>query len=268
MKFYPSTLLAGILSLSASAHAAFISVDELPTAVSPTSCATCAVTTTSAVDLPYMSAFDMLRYDTASGAVNESWLLRYNLHADSKLTSVVDQSYLGGDGIDTTITPYSGYLWMEVPKTLDFSNPNQFSVYTDKITPDPDNSPDDTLSTWRFSMAAIDAVNGGAGYYNSGDDGSGSPVIERGNLSVLDGIFTCVECGIDVRLNLVGLDYSSGVAGFDFLDNRGLLLEYADFFDYFSDTRTFAVSAVPLPAAFWLFAAGLIGLFSLSRRRQ
>lgn len=267
MKIYQYASLAGLISLSANAQAISISTTELPTAISPANCPGCNVSTNSNIDLPTMSVFDMLTYDTSTGTARESWLLRYNLSSNSRLHSVEDQTYFGGDGITTTITPYTGYLWLEAPKVLDFNNPNQFNVYTDKIMPDPDNSITDALSTWSFSMSATDAIAGSANYYFSGFDGSGV-VVESGNLSILDGLFICVECGIDVTMNLVGLDYSSGTAGFNVLDNRGLVLEYRDFFDYFTDTRTFAVAAVPVPAAFWLFSSGLVGLLGLSRRRK
>lgn len=269
MKSIIQILFTGILLFVSMASSAItISIDELPTALSPINCSTCMVDTTSIIDFQNRSVFYYASYDSASGVTTSEFLIRYNLGSSSNITSVVDESYFGGgDGITTSVTPYSGYLWMTAPMGLDFTGTNQFNIYTDNISSNPDvNNPDDQLSTWSFGMSATDAMSGSASLYFSGNDGYDMPV-SNGDLSVLDGIFTCVECGIDVTLNLIGLDYSSGVANPFYVDERGDILQYSDFFDYFDDTRTFSVSAVPVPSAVWLFGSGLLGLIGLARKK-
>jgi hypothetical protein len=56
---------------------------------------------------------------------------------------------------------------------------------------------------------------------------------------------------------------------YDALFDSGLALEWGIFNEYGQDIlRLSVVSAVPLPAAIWLFMTGLAGLITVSRRRQ
>ncbi len=273
MKFYQSAVLTGLLSLLATTtHAIVIYPNDLPSAISSSNCPNCYVDTTSFIDLPYMSVFYMTSYKASSGTYEQSRLIRHKLQSNSKLTSIANRLDSNGNTITTTtITPYQGYLWMEAPVAiLNPNSPHQFNIYTDKITPDPDKSPinlyNDAPSTWSFTMPTRSVLAGGASHYDSGHDGIS--YYQTGNLSVLNGLFTCIECSINVKLNLIGLDYSSGIANFYGDDHRGLLLQYDDYFGSFGKTRNFSVSAVPLPAASWLFLSGLMGLLGLSRRRK
>ena len=87
-------------------------------------------------------------------------------------------------------------------------------------------------------MHAQAAISGSASYFHSGSDGY-DEAVAYGNLAVLDGMPICIECGIDVRLNLVGLAYAAtGVSTLNPHDGRGLLLEYREFYDYFSGPPT------------------------------
>ncbi|MEZ5542086.1 MAG: hypothetical protein R3F42_08585 [Pseudomonadota bacterium] len=85
-------------------------------------------------------------------------------------------------------------------------------------------------------------------------------------MAILGGVFTRIECGCNVRLNLAGLhdDAAAGFAAFDPAEFRGLLLSYADFFDDCSDDRRCYIQQVPLSATLWLFSAGVLGLVGLS----
>jgi len=260
-----SLVLTSSLLASFSAQAAVLNPADLPGAIQGCEAtANCSANTASHLDLPGMTAVEVSRYDAGTGTLTQSWLLRYDLFAPS--SNRYWDNY-DGTGGTTTVTPYTGNIWMEAPQLLDLSGANLFSVYTDQISPDPDSGNPVPDSTFVFSMAALDAMNGGASYYNSGNDGSGAPVIEQGNLGVVDGIFTCVECGIDVSLNLIGLDYSSGAASFT-ADGRAQLLQYSDFFDTFSSDRNFYVSPVPVPASVWLFVSGLLGLWKLAHKKR
>ncbi|NOZ38001.1 MAG: hypothetical protein GXP11_08045 [Gammaproteobacteria bacterium] len=258
-------VLSSSLLASISVQAAVLGSAGLPAAIQGCEASgNCIADIATHLDLPGMTAVELTRYDVGTGMLTQSWLLRYNLYAPS--ASTYWDNYSGVD--TTTVTPYTGNIWMEAPKLLDLGGPNLFNIYTDHINPDPDGANPTLDSTFVFSMSALDAMSGGASYYNSGDNGSGAAVITNGSLRIIDGIFTCVECGINVSLNLVGLDYSTGSANFNPADARVSLLQYSDFFDLFTNDRTFKVSPVPVPASIWLFASGLLGLFQLARKKR
>jgi len=261
----PVVLAAGVLAVvTGNTHALTLTQGDLPTALGGCASATCIAELTSTVDTGFMSAFMMARMRADNSGYDFKWLIRYGLTAPSARTYVVDPDY--GTG---STTPYSGYLWLEAPQTLDPGGQNLFRVYTDHVSPDPDAEyGGDGLSTWVFGMNAQAAIGGGAAYYNSGSDGSYDPV-EYGNLAMPDGPLVCIECGVDIRLNLVGLDYAAnGTSTFDPADDRGLVLRHREFYDYFTTTRAFHVQPVPLPAAAWLFGWGLAAVGLATKRRR
>lgn len=261
----PAMLAAAVsAAIATNTHAITLTQADLPTALTGCASATCIVDLNSTVDTSFMSAFLMAQMRPDGSGYDFSWLLRYALTSTSALTYIADPSY----GTSSTI-PYTGYLWLQAPRTLDLSGQNQFNIYTDQIQPDPDayNFEDD-LSTWVFGMNAQSAIAGSAAYYNSGANDYTDPV-EYGDLVMQDGPLICIECGIDVRLNLVGLDYAAnGTSTFDPSDSRGLLLSHRSFYESWSSTtHAFYVQAVPLPAAAWMFASGLIAVGALARKR-
>ena len=261
----PITLAAGTFAaIIGNAHALTLAQSDLPTALAGCASATCVVDLDSTTDTGFMSTFMLARMRPDNTGYDFRWLLRYQLTPPSALTAVADPDY-GTSGT----TPYTGQLWLETPQTLDLNGQNLFQVYTDHVTPDPDASYfADGLATWVFGMDTLAAIGGGGSYYYSGSDGYGD-LVEYGNLAVLGGLPICIECGIDVRLNLVGLDYAAnGTSAFDPTDGRSLLLQYQEFYDYFNDTHAFHVQAVPLPAAAWLFGWGLVSIGLTMRKMR
>lgn len=261
---HPATLAAAVFAaVTTNTHAITLTQADLPTALTGCASATCIVDLNSTVDTGFMSAFQMARMRSDGSGYDFSWLLRYTLTPASARSYVADPDY----GTSSTI-PYTGYLWLQAPRTLDLGGQNQFNVYTDRIQPDPDayNFEDD-LSTWVFGMNAQAAIAGGAAYYNSGVSDYSDPV-EYGDLVIPDGPLICIECGVDVRLNLVGLDYAAnGSSSFDPSDSRGLLLSHRSFYEtWTSTTHAFYVQAVPVPAAAWLFVSGLMAFGTLARK--
>ncbi|MCA1805969.1 MAG: VPLPA-CTERM sorting domain-containing protein [Xanthomonadaceae bacterium] len=263
---HPAMLAAGLFAVATTnAHATTLSQSDLPTALSSCASTTCTVTLDSSYDTDFMSVFMVARMRLDDSAHDINWLVRYTLTAPSARTYVADPDF----GTSST-TPYSGYLWLEASQTLDLSGQNLFTLYTDKVVPDPDvYDYGDDPSTWVFGMDSPAAIAGTAAYYHSGDDGYYDPV-EYGNLAVIDGPLICIECGLDVQLNLIGLDYAAtGTSTVNPADGRGLLLSHHSFYDSYSDTtQAFYVQAVPLPAAAWLFGWGLAAIGLVRKRGQ
>jgi hypothetical protein len=204
--------------------------------------------------------FSAVQINRSSG---NSWLLHYELNAPSAILSSFE--------FDGIIEDYTGNIWLEAPTTLLSTQDNIFTVYTDQITPDPDAVDNyGAPSTWVFGLTSADATNGSAFSYFSGDDGSGN-VITDGNLTTYDGLISCVECGVDISLNLIGVGYSRGQAFINPVDQRALLLSYNDFDSFYgtgSYERNFYIAPVPVPAALWLFASGLICLAGFSKDKK
>ncbi|MEQ1845651.1 MAG: VPLPA-CTERM sorting domain-containing protein, partial [Nitrospira sp.] len=67
---------------------------------------------------------------------------------------------------------------------------------------------------------------------------------------------------VDPRVSVIDVRYSSFGSGFGFPDQTDLGTDGAAFLG-----GNFQLTAVPLPAAAWLFGSGLIGLGSMARAR-
>lgn len=212
------------------------------------------------------SDLDAVQINRSNGS---SWLIRYNLYSPSARTNT---SY--GELISTT--PYSGHIWLEAPDLLTETGANNFSVFVDQVDQAVqieqwDNFGNSPLLTLDFGMSRSDVLNGSASYYNSGTGWGDDPVTTSGDLIFYNELFTCVECGYGLTLNLAGLDYSSGRLMFDpILNPNQMLFSEDEFFGqgYAHDDNQFYVSAVPVPAAFWMFGSGLLVLASFVGRRR
>ncbi len=68
---------------------------------------------------------------------------------------------------------------------------------------------------------------------------------------------------VDPRVSVIDVRYSSFGSGFGFPDQTDLGTDGAAFLG-----GNFQLTAVPLPAAAWLFGSGVIGLAGLARRRN
>ena len=172
-----------------------------------------------------------------------SWLIRYNLFGS-----------------------HSGNIWLEAPSML--STTNNFNIFADQV--------DRTIyHPFNFGMTDADVLNGSASYHISGEP----DYIESGNLIFSNSyMHICIECSADVTLNLNGLDYSTGTlfigsAFFAPRDNPLLTMNQYNPYggvDYTGSSFSveFNTSPVPIPAAFWLFSSGLLGLIHFSRTKR
>jgi hypothetical protein len=77
-----------------------------------------------------------------------------------------------------------------------------------------------------------------------------------------------VDFGLDGIINswtFLGVIDTAGFNSFEFREING---KGEQLLTIRADDVTLGVSAVPIPAAFWLFGSGLLGLVGISRRKK
>lgn len=119
-----------------------------------------------------------------------------------------------------------------------------------------------------FSMSD-EALTGAYGYsYSAGGFGEvpwDQVIVAYENMTPLN-LFTCVECGWDMELNLINMMYVDDGQGNLFFsvnasDTRQLIFSNETTY-YIFDEYTYTLANVPVPSAAWLFASGLLILGS------
>jgi len=267
MKITINTLALILLSLPAYTYAAPIdplSISEA-SGCNFNSTFNCTVNWETSFETPDLAAVQINR---SSGS---SWLIRYNLHSPSAFTNNYDYDYDYTGEYTTSVTPYTGNIWLEAPTYLSSSGTNTFNIYTDQVDQNPGSQGYELfIPNFSFGMSAADVLSGSASFSYSGSDGYYPPT-SRGSLIVnnFDDLVTCVECGFDVTLNLAGiLYYSNQLVVLPGLQANAQLLSYGDSYDYFYKDREFIVSAVPVPGAIWLFSSGLLAVIGLTRKNR
>lgn len=262
-------IIAALLATSIpAAQAVTISLNELPTEVQSCLPGTCFVDLESSVDFQGMSAHRYFNFNTTTSSLFDGWLIRYSLTAPSRNTSYYDPSWHGEPtGPVTTVTPYSGNVWLQASDSYDLVNSHhEFKIFTGTAMPTPSdpNHISGLTSTTALALTTADLQNGGGFVHVAGEFDN---YAVDGSLS--RSMFTCVECGWTTDFNLVFLDYSTGTLSFNLNDQRSLLFSQSDYWVNFSNQDLFHVQAVPLPAALPLLGMGL-ALFTASgfRRRK
>ena len=264
-------------AVSLGAQADVVTVGELPAPIQDCIAAgTCTAFLDTHIDTVFGTAINVTRpsSDPAAppGSLDVSWLLDYRLQVGSGVT---ETTITPEDETTTSFTPYQGSLWMEAPLLTNSSQSTLLDLYLDRMSPVPQTL--DGSSSLQFELFPGFAALGGADYTRTADlGGPSSPVTEGGGMALLNELLVCVECGVDVRLDLVGLRYvDTGNAGELFAevvpdDARAQVLAYDDDdpFTYSTRSRRWYVQPVPLPASAWLFGSGLLSLYASSRRRR
>lgn len=242
-----------------------ISAGDLPADIQSCGFAgTCSVNTNSITDISNssgglaMSAFTMSRNGTLE------YLLQYNLVVPS--------------GDDGNTTAYNGSVWLAVAQQYNLSTNNHLmSLYLDKVLPQPVN-----LLGGVSDGLNLDILVDSQGLLNGSlfqSIGCCDPPfgIDLGNMFIQGdfgggALLPCAAdgCEVTATLDLLFLDYIDvggvALASINPGDSRSRLFSVSSSFEG-TRTQSYYVSAVPVPAAVWLFTTGLIGLIGLARRK-
>jgi len=263
---FVSAFLLAAISVPVITNAVVISPFELPSDIQACmSNGACAVNNSSLMDYNNASMFQY--YDIANDSTGK--LIRYGL---------VNSSQTEYDAI----TNFNGSIWLQASDQYNLSNStHDFTLYLDNVTPAPmDMSYDGAPLSINLGLTTSDLISGG-GYlseYLDWDYG----VVTSGALTTdgLPQLCLAIDCGIDALFNLVYLQYFSDGSTASLLpflladDSRGVLYSQRHYYDdgdpstsYYAE-QVFAVQAVPVPPAVWLFSSGLIGLVSFAKRKK
>jgi len=151
-------------------------------------------------------------------------------------------NFLGNAGQSFTTSPVSVLTDSGVTKTLDFSG-------------------------WRISWNAIPSINTGGGFQDCGTTSDGicltpgtSPVDIGGTFDNGTGIasITCSTSSCS-NTSTYTLTYTAVIAQADPSNFGGIT---------YNLNLTGIVNSVPVPAAFWLFGSGLLGLAGIAKRKS
>lgn len=211
--------------------------------------------------------------DYRSGSFETKVLMEYQLGAASR----------------TTGTAITGSLWLEVNQSYSLSDSlHAMTLYFDQTSlPDaPQGIWGDT--TWNISSEqhlnmTTDGLLSGYGevyaqcceYPYPPSPEPFTPTAESAPSlfdSMGDPALLCLADGCDVGalLNLIGLEYvDTGAFAelvFNPADTRSLIYYTTAGYEG-STTTTYSVSAVPIPAAIWLFGFGLLSLLGVARKK-
>ena len=208
---------------------------------------------------------------------NSGWLMRYDLTSPSGEAAI--------DG--SQARAFDGYLWMQVQSRYnDTTAPHAVTLFMDKVTPTPSalfgqNNPSftpyaDANGDLSLFVTTADLL-AGQSYVTLADNGeygysSGGSL--TGELPV---ICLAEGCQMNMQLNLAQLTFATSgtsvqFAGFNPGDTRGqVFTQTSAYYAYdinYGTTQTFAISAVPEPSAYWMFAGGLGLVAAVVRRRR
>lgn len=183
-------------------------------------------------------------------------------------------------------TAFGGDVWLTVQSSYDLSlDSNPVTVYTDTVSPQPNNilfGDSDGLDI-DISMTNA-ALLSGSGFEVIGLDGN-NMVVYQANMNLQSdsgggALLPCAAegCSATADLNLIYLSYiqagNTATLQLNPGDSRSLLYELTSSYDelpenggYFT-SQSYYVAAVPLPAAVWLFGAGLLGLIGIAKRKK
>jgi hypothetical protein len=201
----------------------------------------------SIVDSPILSVFN-LKHLSDGGREQTNKLLRYTRYAPSKETY---ESYNFNSGsIETKEVSLPKYFWVAAPTEVSSQGENIVKLM---------HSESEYNNSYSFNLG-YDAMKNGSGVYTSTYDPDTS-IVQTGNMANI-GQNYCIECGVDVILNLVGFNYDNGDFAVSQYDSRALLFgSSSEYPRQTSITNLFVQpSPVPLPASLWFFGSSILAL--------
>lgn len=225
--------------------------------------------------------------DFREGATPSKLLLEYGLGQASHIDHV-GFDYDSYSQLPLETSPITGSLWLEVNQTYDLTQTQHaMTLYFDRANPDktPSAWPDTTSSpqSAQHLFMTTDGLLAGSGENFVGCcDWPPSPFSPFSASAATDpslfdsnhnDAISCVAegCYAGGLLNLLGLSYTqigdSAQYNFNPTDPRKLLYFTGEGYEGYTH-NTYSMSAVPLPAAAWLFGSGLLALLGISAGNQ
>lgn len=188
-------------------------------------------------------------------------------------------SYQDDNGV---VDDFSGNVWLQAADNYDSNEAiHDFSLYLDQVSPAPFDMSFGSIpdpDKIQLGLTSDDLLAGGGFVTSILDSSLPSGFFEEGALTSSWLPLPCLAdgCGVEAIFNLVNLQYSTNgsmlslIPSLNAADVRDVLYSHKSYFNDpdngFFQEQVFAVQAVPLPAAAWLFISGLIGLAGFSKR--
>lgn len=227
-------------------------------------------------------------------AIDGNQVLAHNFidNRNASFESKILMEYQLGTSSHQNITNITGSLWLEVNQSYSLSDSlHAMTLYFDQtsLTESPQGIWGDysTFSNEQHLNMTTDGLLSGSGEayiqccedpylslttpepFSSTAETSPSLFDSYGNWPL-----TCLADGCDAGalLNLIGLDYytdlssSTALLGFNPDETRSLIYYTTAGYEGYTST-TYSMSAVPVPAAIWLFGFGLLSLFGVARKK-
>jgi hypothetical protein len=165
----------------------------------------------------------------------------------------------------------SGYAWLSAQNSYDISggDAHAFNLYYS-------GSAFYSTTALTLTLNDLDLASGSSFRLLVPDFEDDTQSIDEGSLLIdpADGVCLATGCGFEATFNLLDMKYVDGSFSFDASNSRGLLFDAKSWYDCggtdcgsFAAEDSLRVSAVPLPAAIWLFGSGLLGVGAMARRK-
>ena len=168
----------------------------------------------------------------------------YNDSDTGLLQSQLDGIVANGDTYN-----FSGFFWYQGESEITSENDvnqyaTRFNAMLDQIQSDL------SLDPFRFVIAAVDANR---------------PLLKDLEVEQIEAM-RAVQ--FEIGDQALGMSYDVAAGGYNWIDNDKWHLDEDSARQLGIDMATAYISAVPVPAAVWLFGSGLLGLIGVARRKK
>jgi hypothetical protein len=231
------------------------------------------ISSTFTIDGNLVIAHDLFDFRNNSNTPEQKVLVEYQLGAGSRIDDT--GGIAGGGPFPLQTSAITGSLWLEINKNYNLANAvHALTLHFDQSSPPnvPGNAWGDTFFTNENTQTLLITT---AGLLNGSGENLATCCTDQSpfpstNLFDSQGNdpFVCVAegCFANAKLNLLGLTFTpSGTLNFNPSETRSLLYFEAAGFEGFIN-NTYTMSAVPVPAAVWLFGSGIGIILGFTRR--